>query len=71
MTECAKKVWRALNEEFERTGNVDYCNAATLSGLSSAQADLGVNQLEALGYIKKNILGEAALTKSGIACFVE
>lgn len=66
MTECAKKVWRALNEEFERTGNVDYCNAAALSGLSSDQADLGVNQLEVLGYIKKNILGEAALTKSGM-----
>lgn len=70
MSETAEKILQALYDEYNRTGTADYCNAAALSGLPGRQADLGVSQLESFGYIKRNVLGEAKLTKSGILYFM-
>lgn len=67
MSEYAEKVLQALYDEYKRTGNADYCNAAALSKLPGNKADFGVSQLEAIGFIKKNTWGEVVLTRSGIS----
>lgn len=56
MTDIAEKTLKQMYDEFLRTGTVDWMSVNSTAG----------KQLESLGYVHQNTLGEFELTKSGI-----
>lgn len=57
MTEIAEKTLKQMYDEFLRTGATDWMSINSVVG----------KQLESLGYVHQNNLGEFELTKAGIA----
>lgn len=59
MSDNAEKVLKQMYDKYIRTGNNDWQNINTIAG----------KQLESLGLVTSNILGDFKLTKSGIVYF--
>lgn len=57
MTNVAENVLKQMYDEYLRTNDADWMNINTSIG----------KQLETLGYVQSNILGEFKLTGAGIA----
>ncbi|MCM1233497.1 MAG: hypothetical protein NC489_25560 [Ruminococcus flavefaciens] len=58
MTSIAENALKTLYDEYVRTGNNDWQNIDTVAG----------KQLESLGFVEANVLGDFKLTDAGIAC---
>lgn len=56
MSDTAEKILKQMYDEYLRTNDADWMNINTFIG----------KQLESLGYVEQNTLGEFKLTKSGI-----
>lgn len=57
MNDILEKTLKQMYDEFLRTGGADWMSIDTVVG----------KQLESLGYVHQNTLGEFELTKAGIA----